>query len=73
MSYTENLIRSTDFAVFIKGCRGEWIPYPESGRIFSTVTITREYMLINGFEEDSTLDAVEAWADTIEALGGTAA
>lgn len=37
MSYTENLIRSTDFAVFMKGCRGEWIPYPESGKIFSTV------------------------------------
>ncbi len=33
-----------------------------------TVTITREYMLINGFEEDATLAAVEAWADTVEAL-----
>ena len=37
-----------------------------------TVTITREYMLVNGFEEDETLEAVEAWADTIPALGGTA-
>ena len=38
-----------------------------------TVTITREYMLINGFEEDATIAAVEAWADTIEALGGSSA
>ena len=38
-----------------------------------TVTITREYMLINGFEEDETLAAVEAWADGIPALGGEAA
>lgn len=37
-----------------------------------TVTITREYMLVNGFEKDETLAAVEAWADTIPALGGTA-
>ena len=37
-----------------------------------TVTITREYMLINGFEKDETLAAVEAWADTRTALGGTA-
>ena len=37
-----------------------------------TVTITREYMLINGFEEDSTIAAVEAWADTVPAVGGTA-
>ena len=36
-----------------------------------TVTITREYMLINGFEEDATLAAVEAWADTVPALGGS--
>ena len=37
-----------------------------------TVTITREYMLINGFEEDATLAAVETWADSVAALGGTA-
>ena len=37
-----------------------------------TVTITREYMLINGFEEDATLAAVETWADKETALGGTA-
>ena len=36
MTKTDSIIRATDFAVFIKGCRGEWIPYPESGRIFST-------------------------------------
>ena len=36
------------------------------------VTITREYMLISGFSKDETLAAVEAWADGIEALGGTA-
>lgn len=33
-----------------------------------TVTITREYMLINGFETDEALAAVEAWADGVEAL-----
>ena len=38
MSYTENLLRATDFAVYLKGVRGEWIPYPESGKIFSTTT-----------------------------------
>ena len=38
-----------------------------------TVTITREYMLINGFEEDATLAAVEAWADKQTALGGESA
>ena len=36
------------------------------------VTITREYMLISGFSKDETLAAVEDWADTVEALGGTA-
>ena len=36
-----------------------------------TVTITREYMLVNGFEIDETLTAVEAWADTVEALSTT--
>ena len=38
MNGTDNLIRATDFAVFVKGLRGEWIPYPESGKIYSTVT-----------------------------------
>ncbi len=38
MSYTENLIRATDFAVFLKGMRGEWVAYPESGKIYSTLT-----------------------------------
>ena len=38
MSKTDHLIRSTDFAVFLKGTRGEWIPYPESGKIYSTLT-----------------------------------
>ena len=38
-----------------------------------TVTITREYMLINGFELDETLAAVEAWADKQTALGGESA
>ena len=38
MSYTENLIRATDFAVFLKGLRGEWIAYPEGGKIYSTLT-----------------------------------
>ncbi len=38
-----------------------------------TVTITREYMLVNGFEKDETLKAVESWADTVPALGGEGA
>ena len=38
-----------------------------------TVTITREYMLVNGFELDETLAAVETWADTQTALGGQSA
>ena len=38
-----------------------------------TVTITREYMLVNGFEKDETLEAVESWADTVPALGGEGA
>lgn len=37
MSYTENLIRATDFAVFVKGMRGDWVAYPESGRIYSNI------------------------------------
>lgn len=37
-----------------------------------SVTITREYMLISGFAKDETKAALEAWADTVEALGGTA-
>ena len=36
-----------------------------------TVTITREYMLINRFETDEALAAVEAWADAVEALSTT--
>ena len=30
------------------------------------------WALNNGFEEDATLTAVETWADTVAALGGTA-
>ena len=37
MSKTDNLIRATDYAVFVKGMRGDWVAYPESGRIFSNV------------------------------------
>lgn len=37
------------------------------------VTITRDYMLISGFAKDETKAALEAWADTVEALGGEAA
>ena len=38
-----------------------------------TVTITREYILISGFEKDETLAAVEAWADTVAEFGGESA
>ena len=34
-------------------------------------TYTREYMLINGFETDEALAAVELWADSVPAVGGT--
>jgi predicted DNA-binding protein (UPF0251 family) len=37
MSKTENLIRATDYAVFVKGMRGDWVAYPDSGRIYSNV------------------------------------
>lgn len=35
------------------------------------VTIYRDYMLISGFSYDATLAALETWADTIPALGGS--
>lgn len=35
MSKTDNLIRATDFAVFVKGMRGDWIAHPDTGRIYS--------------------------------------
>ena len=35
------------------------------------VTITREYMLITGFSKDATKEALEVWADTVEALSTT--
>ena len=38
-----------------------------------TVTITREYILISGFEKDETLAAIEAWADTVAEFGGESA
>ncbi len=37
-----------------------------------SVTITREYMLISGFEQDTTLSAIETWADTVAEFGETA-
>ena len=33
-----------------------------------TIAINKEYMLINGFAYDETLEAVEAWADTQDAM-----
>jgi len=35
MAKTDNLIRSTDFAVYVKGMRGDWIAHPDTGRIYS--------------------------------------
>ena len=35
MAKTDNLIRSTDFAVYLKGMRGDWIAHPDTGRIYS--------------------------------------
>ena len=49
----------------IANCRiwnWKWIPdsFP--------IAINKEYMLINGFAYDETLEAVEAWADTQDAM-----
>lgn len=38
MAKTDNLIRASDFAVFIKGMRGDWIAHPDTGRIYSNST-----------------------------------
>lgn len=35
MASTDNLIRATDFAVFVKGMRGDWVAHPDTGRIYS--------------------------------------
>ena len=35
MAKTDNLIRATDFAVYIKGMRGDWVAHPDTGRIYS--------------------------------------
>ena len=35
MAKTDNLIRATDFAVFVKGMRGDWVAHPDTGRIYS--------------------------------------
>ena len=38
MAKTDNLIRSTDFAVYVKGMRGDWVAHPDTGRIYSNST-----------------------------------
>ena len=38
MAKTDNLIRSTDFAVYLKGMRGDWVAHPDTGRIYSNST-----------------------------------
>ena len=35
MAKTDNLIRASDFAVFVKGMRGDWVAHPDTGRIYS--------------------------------------
>ena len=35
MTKTENLIRASDFAVFVRGMRGDWVAHPDTGRIYS--------------------------------------
>ena len=35
MARTDNLIRASDFAVFVKGMRGDWVAHPDTGRIYS--------------------------------------
>ena len=38
MAKTDNLIRASDFAVFVKGMRGDWVAHPDTGRIYSNST-----------------------------------
>ena len=38
MEKTDNLIRATDFAVYLKGMRGDWVAHPDTGRIYSNST-----------------------------------
>ena len=38
MAKTDNLIRATDFAVYLKGMRGDWVAHPDTGRIYSNST-----------------------------------
>ena len=35
MAKTDNLIRASDFAVYLKGMRGDWVAHPDTGRIYS--------------------------------------
>lgn len=36
---TDKIIRLSDFVTYMRRTRGEWILYPETGRIFSTITM----------------------------------
>ncbi len=38
MANTDNLIRASDFAVFVKGMRGDWVAHPDTGRIYSNIS-----------------------------------
>lgn len=52
MAKTDNLIRTSDFAVFLKGIKGDWIAHPDTGRIYSNSTrdFLKPYNHRNGYQ-----------------------
>ena len=51
MAKTDNLIRTSDFAVFVKGMRGDWVAHPDTGRIYSNCigNYLKPFMRKNGY------------------------
>lgn len=51
MAKTDNLIRTSDFAVFVKGMRGDWVAHPDTGRIYSNSIgkFLKPFMRRNGY------------------------
>ena len=51
MAKTDNLIRASDFAVFVKGMRGDWVAHPDTGRIYSNCigNYLKPFMRKNGY------------------------
>ena len=53
MSKTDNLIRASDFAVFVKGMRGDWVAHPDTGKIYSNCIgdFLKPTLKRNGYQE----------------------